>query len=470
MRANGGGRPRVSLCMAVWFLVYYVFLLPSCYMACGYLQIILGPRLWLSWRMFWPSTWGRPGPHSRTGRVNQQIDDWRPHGLLNFSPRRSRGQATSPHPADTATLEEDKLAALADRLEGGVFGALVGDALALGAHYEYDSEKIWRAYGGKPIERLEGPGERFGGKVRTPGWKSGEAVNFHPTKHAGDLTDYGDNTIMLIESLAENAGAWRPTGFAQHWKKRHAAYSGYRTMATRHTYSNLLKGAQGVSAASDIDDMGGATRAVGLILSARNESEVVEQAREACQLTHRHPLSVMAAEFLLLTAYRVAWRNESPVDAINHAADILDAEPLNNMIQLAARKAREALDAGTALSQLGKLTDDVALTSMLEDEWAAGSEAWQGGKASPVVGALPGAIYFVIKYGSLSEALPANAMVGGDSSARAIPIGLILGAHEGRRGVPRAWLEALNERERVDGLLKKVRRGYQYYPAQYNPK
>ena len=47
-----------------------------------------------------------------------------------------------------------------DRLEGAVFGALVGDALALGAHYEYDSEKIWRAYGGQVIGSLDKPGSK----------------------------------------------------------------------------------------------------------------------------------------------------------------------------------------------------------------------------------------------------------------------------------------------------------------------
>jgi len=85
-----------------------------------------------------------------------------------------------------------------DRLEGAVFGALVGDALALSAHYEYDSEKIWRAYGGQVIRSFDKPGSRN----RTPGWAGGEPTNFHPTKGAGDLTDYGDNAVFLLEALA----------------------------------------------------------------------------------------------------------------------------------------------------------------------------------------------------------------------------------------------------------------------------
>ena len=61
----------------------------------------------------------------------------------------------------------------------------------------------------------------------------------------------------------------------------------------------------GVYAASDIDDMGGATRTVGLLLSASNESALLAQAAEACQLTHKHPIAVVAAQFVALSAWRV---------------------------------------------------------------------------------------------------------------------------------------------------------------------
>jgi hypothetical protein len=76
------------------------------------------------------------------------------------------------------------------RLEGAFLGQLVADALSLGTHYEYSSAKIWAAYDMQPIDTRDGPGQRLGGQVNTPGWGSG-ATNFHPTKTSGDLTDYG---------------------------------------------------------------------------------------------------------------------------------------------------------------------------------------------------------------------------------------------------------------------------------------
>jgi hypothetical protein len=107
--------------------------------------------------------------------------------------------------------------------------------------------------------------------------------------------------------------------------------------------------------------------------------------------------------------------------------------------------------------------DDLALTSILETKWTGSSEPWIGGKASPVHGALPGSIYFILKYGDqppeegLRNALAFNAMVGGDSSARALPIGLIMGARVGlEKGLPQGWLAELNCRESVGALVDEV--------------
>ena len=39
-------------------------------------------------------------------------------------------------------------------IKGSFFGAVVADALCLGSHYEYDAQKIYEAYGKKPIEKF----------------------------------------------------------------------------------------------------------------------------------------------------------------------------------------------------------------------------------------------------------------------------------------------------------------------------
>ena len=80
------------------------------------------------------------------------------------------------------------------------------------------------------------------------------------------------------------------------------------------------------------------------------------------------------------------------------------------------------------------------------------------GKASPTEGALPGALYFALKYASsLEEALIANAGVGGDSAARGIVIGMLLGAVHGPAGLPARWLATLNARPHVTHLFAQLR-------------
>lgn len=61
-------------------------------------------------------------------------------------------------------------------------------------------------------------------------------------------------------------------------------------------------------------------------------------------------------------------------------------------------------------------------------------------KASPIGRALPEAIYLVLRYEhDVRAAFVANAMLGGDSAARAALIGSWLGAHHGSRALPAEW-------------------------------
>jgi ADP-ribosylglycohydrolase len=79
------------------------------------------------------------------------------------------------------------------------------------------------------------------------------------------------------------------------------------------------------------------------------------------------------------------------------------------------------------------------------------------GKASPTEGALPAALYFALRYETdLEAALVANANCGGDSGARAVVIGLLLGAAHGEEAVPARWAAGLRDGPRVRALIAKV--------------
>ena len=129
------------------------------------------------------------------------------------------------------------------KLKGAFFAAIVGDALCLGSHYEYDAKKIYKAYGNKPIEKFMSPGEMMGGETHGIGWGQ---RNYHPGKSAGGTTDYGDYNILILEHLASISNpprAFEVAPLLPHWMNRleHTWGSWICTM-TKETYSQVKNG------------------------------------------------------------------------------------------------------------------------------------------------------------------------------------------------------------------------------------
>jgi ADP-ribosylglycohydrolase len=132
---------------------------------------------------------------------------------------------------------------------------------------------------------------------------------------------------------------------------------------------------------------------------------------------------------------------------------------VSTWLENARAKVREANDPASALSR-EELVDDVAITSMSR-LWDVGkSEPIKIGKASPTEGALPAALYFAIKYQDDPEAaLIANANCGGDSAARGIVIGMLLGAgaeHDSALPRDHRWVRGLNARPAVEALIDSL--------------
>jgi len=71
--------------------------------------------------------------------------------------------------------------------------------------------------------------------------------------------------------------------------------------------------------------------------------------------------------------------------------------------------------------------------------------------------AFPSVIHLLARYeNDLKEALVENVMAGGDSAARGMAVGMILGAHLGMDAIPVDWLADLKSRpvilQRLDQL------------------
>lgn len=342
-----------------------------------------------------------------------------------------------------------------DSIKGAFFGALVGDALCLGSHYEYDAAKIFKAYGNKPIDRFMGPGEMMGGQTHGIGW--GER-NYHPGKKAGGCTDYGDYNILVLEHLASISDPPRPLVVADlipHWMNRlENGWGSWICTMTKQTHAQVKRG-------TPVENLGGASNAMAIRHVAAHayyatEEELVDAARKT-MFTHRDAHALGGGEFFARVTHRVV-NGSTPVEAIEGVALLMGGFFERKAAQAMAKCAEEA-DPDSALSK-EPFSDDLALTSMAR-LWDVGrSEPIKVGKASPTEGTLPGSIYFILKYADkqdgLRRALQANAMVGGDNASRSIAIGMVLGAFKGVNAIPAEWRDALDDWGHCETLLDRL--------------
>lgn len=342
-----------------------------------------------------------------------------------------------------------------EAIKGAFFGAIAGDALCLGSHYEYDARKIHAAYGHKSIEKFMSPGEMMGGQTHGIGW--GER-NYHPGKKAGGTTDYGDYNILVLEHLAAIADPPRPFDVAAmlpHWMNRlENGWGSWICTMTKETYAQVRRGVE-------VAQLGGISNAMAIRHIAghayyEDEETLVDLARKT-MFTHKDLHALGGGEFFARVTHRVI-NGATPAEAIEDVAVQMGGFFETKSAQAIA-KAHEAMDENSALFK-EPFADDLALTSMAR-LWDVGrSEPIKVGKASPTEGTLPGAIYFILKYAQheegLKKALQANAMVGGDNASRAIAIGMVLGAFKGVGAIPQTWKESLEQWDYCEDLLNRL--------------
>ena len=101
--------------------------------------------------------------------------------------------------------------------------SFVADALALGVHWVYRASDIDEKYG--RLESMAAP----------------EIAKWHRGKEKGAFTHYGDQSLVLLKSLAQ-ANRFDPELFAQNWQDFFQNYSGYMDQATRETLANFSAG------------------------------------------------------------------------------------------------------------------------------------------------------------------------------------------------------------------------------------
>ena len=312
-----------------------------------------------------------------------------------------------------------------DNARAAVTASFAADSLALGAHWIYETDQIEEKIG--RVDRLLAPPD--GG--------------FHAGKNAGDFTHYGDQTLVLLNSVADNGG-FSLDAFARSWRNFFADYGGYFDHATTETLEGFASGKGPDKAGSESTDLGGAARIAPIVYACRDDLEAaVEAARSQTALTHRAEPVVRAAEFLTRVTHRVL-SGAAPAEAV-------------------AAVREEGFHRG----DFGMWIDD-GLSSESRDTRSAIAAF---GQHCAVMAALPSVIHLVVRYPEdLKTALIENVMAGGDSAARGMAAAMILGARRipgrcrsSRAGRSGRWCRpswriasGLSARSRIDSLLARI--------------
>lgn len=297
-----------------------------------------------------------------------------------------------------------------DTKKAMVLASFCGDSLALGPHWEYDPAKLEAEFG--QIRDLMAHKGRF-----------------HAGRGAGALTHYGDQTLLLLESLAAHKH-FDLEDFAERWKGLMTDYEGWTDTATRQTLGRFEFGEPASASGSMSTDLSGASRIAPVVYALADDPQACIAACVAqARMTHNTPDVLAAAEFFGRTLLAVLSGVE-PVAAMKDAVGALSSDsPIGEWMEKGFASTGE--DSVKAIISLGQ--------------------------SCHVDDALPAVCHVIAKYeGSLEEALAASTMAGGDSAARNLLIGAVLGAGQGMESIPERWLGTLQARGRIEELLEEL--------------
>jgi len=296
-----------------------------------------------------------------------------------------------------------------DDAKAMVLASFAGDALALGAHWIYDTHHISKKFG--RIEAFLNPGPD----------------SYHPTKVKGAFTHYGDQTLILLESLAAKKG-FDLSDFSARWRTLFEDYTGYVDNATRLTLSKYAAGSTYDDPGSPSDDLAGAARIAPLAFAYRHDLDtLVNSARAQTRMTHSDPHTVDSAEFFARVA-RLVLHGTSPSEAMNQVShEHFVHSPISGWV------------AQGLSSRESESIESIA----------------EFGQTCHTPEAFPGVVHLIARYETdLKEALIESVMAGGDSAGRGMIVGMVLGAHLGLSALPQQWLNELKEKDRILSLME----------------
>jgi ADP-ribosylglycohydrolase len=292
-----------------------------------------------------------------------------------------------------------------------VLMSFIADALSLGVHWIYNTNVIDKKWG------------------RVEGYIKPERPTYHPTKDLGDFTHYGDQTLVLLESVSAQSG-FNLDEFSRSWLRFFETYDGYLDGATKTTLKNINADKDPANPGSESDDLSGAGRIAPLVYIYRNDlEELIASARAQTAFTHNNLQVIDAAEYFARVTLRVL-DGERPTTALKRVMkERFNRLPYSRWIEKGLQSITE--DTRSTIKDFGQMCE--------------------------IDAAFPCVIHLISKYeNDVKTAMVENAIAGGDSAGRGLVVGAILGAYSGAGTIPERWLTELKAYDHIVGMLEKI--------------
>ena len=294
---------------------------------------------------------------------------------------------------------------MTNRLQAALWGAFYGDAYALGAHWLYDTHQI---------SKSEFDSKQFNDPL----------TDYHNGKAAGDFTHYGDQMLWLLESVA--AEDFSVHGFSVVWKTKMSSYKGYIDGASKHTINALNEGKNSLVCGSNSRDLSVVGRMMPLIYAYHSDMDkMMEYVKLHTVFTHMTKEVVESAAYFneLIMAVNMGAEINKAIEEIALAY----SENLQKWVQDGVDKAEhESIEAIKAL-----------------------------GQSCSVEGGFAAVIYLLVRFSDFQETMEANAFAGGDSAARGMIVGAVLGAYGGMEVLPPNY-KAMNDADAIAKYIEMI--------------
>ncbi len=261
-----------------------------------------------------------------------------------------------------------------------LLASLYADAFALGPHWIYDQSVIAHNFG--DIRHLTAP----------------LPDSYHQTKVKGDFTHYGDQTFFLLQQLIKLNG-FDLAKVKQEWFRYMKNYSGYLDNASRKTIENIEADmTDPVGAPSH--DLSAAGRIAPFLYFYDETAPLLNAIEQQTRMTHNNGGVVEAAIYFTHVCLMIL-QGSTVSDAVARALDMVTDNEIKTLINRGIQAAdKESID---ALSEFR--------TSCSYNH------------------SLPGTVQIILHHSdNLLDAFNVNVMAGGDSAARGLLIGAVLGA------------------------------------------